>query len=202
MKIRVLYSGGKDSSLSSILLEPFFDVELVTFGFEEYGTWVPAKKAASVLGFPHKVIPFEGGVIKNAMEIILEKGYPKDALNYLHDCALKVLATDSEFLADGTKREDRAPVMGNRDIRSLEDRFGVKYVRPLAGYGSSTINLLASRYLDFEMLPSEAYPASDFEVGLRRALAEQHGPEKVARIFPANHTHSIVIRRKSFEQKD
>ena len=202
MKIAVLYSGGKDSSLSSILLEPFFEVELVTFGFEEYGTCAPATMAASELGYPHKVIPFEEGVLKSAIEILLKSGYPKYALNYLHSSALKVLATEREFLADGTKREDRAPVMGNSDIRSLEDVFGVKYIRPLAGYGSSAINLLASHYLDFKILPSEEYPASDFEVGLRRSLAAQYGPEKVAEIFPANHTHSIVIRRKRFEQND
>jgi predicted subunit of tRNA(5-methylaminomethyl-2-thiouridylate) methyltransferase len=34
MDVFVLFSGGKDSSLSAILLEPFFDVTLVTCNFD------------------------------------------------------------------------------------------------------------------------------------------------------------------------
>ena len=33
MKVSVLFSGGKDSSLSALLMEPFFEVELVTCNF-------------------------------------------------------------------------------------------------------------------------------------------------------------------------
>jgi predicted subunit of tRNA(5-methylaminomethyl-2-thiouridylate) methyltransferase len=199
MKVTVLFSGGKDSSLASILLEPFFEVELVTFDYGHGDTWRTAMQAAKGLGYPHRVISFEKGILNSAIDMLMAKGYPKDALNYLHKCALEVVAPECEFVADGTKREDRAPVMDNNEIRSLEDRTDVHYIRPLAGYGSGTINRMASSYLDFEILPSEMQPASDYEVGLRFALAERYGLEEVARVFPANHTHSIVMRRKSFE---
>lgn len=33
MRISVLFSGGKDSSLSALLMEPFFEIELVTCSF-------------------------------------------------------------------------------------------------------------------------------------------------------------------------
>lgn len=40
MKVAVLFSGGKDSSLAALLLEPFFDeIELVTFGFQGEESW-------------------------------------------------------------------------------------------------------------------------------------------------------------------
>jgi predicted subunit of tRNA(5-methylaminomethyl-2-thiouridylate) methyltransferase len=61
---------------------------------------------------------------------------------------------------------------------------------------------MASRYFDFEESLSERYPASDFEVGLRYALKDRHGQREVDRIFPSNHTHTRVIRRKRFVQKN
>jgi len=46
--------------------------------------------------------------------------------------------------------DDRAPKMSYSEIRSLEDRMHVHYLRPLAGLGGKTIRAMASRYLDFE----------------------------------------------------
>jgi predicted subunit of tRNA(5-methylaminomethyl-2-thiouridylate) methyltransferase len=60
---------------------------------------------------------------------------------------------------------------------------------------------MVSRYLDFEEERSERYPASDFEVGLRHALKERCGQAKVDEIFPSNHTHTRVIRRKRYVQE-
>lgn len=86
-------------------------------------------------------------------------------------------------------------------IRSLEDRLHIHYLRPLAGLGGKAIKAMASRYLDFEEDFSWKYPASDFEVGLRCALAKRHGQGEVDRIFPSNHKHSRVIRRKRIVQE-
>ncbi len=197
MKVIVLFSGGKDSALASILLEPFFDVELATFAFGRHDTDKAAKEAAKVLNLPHRTIVFEDEVIEEALGMLLDAGYPRDGLNRLHRNALDVLSQDWEFVADGTKREDRVPMMTPDGVRSLEDRHKVHYIRPLAGYGSKTINALAFRYMEFETLPSEVRPASDFEVGLRLELEERCGQEAVFRVFPANHMHTRVVRRKS-----
>lgn len=202
MKVAVLFSGGKDSSLAALLLEPFFDeIELVTFSFGHDDAWERAADAALELGHPHRRMVFEDVVLEEALEILLRTGYPNDALNYVHPIAVETIAKECEFVADGTRRDDRAPKMGFSAIRSLEDRLHMQYLRPLAGLGQKTIRAMASRYLDFEEELSERYPASDFEVGLRYALKERYGQDKVDGIFPSNHTHTRVIRRKRFVQE-
>lgn len=202
MRAAVLFSGGKDSGLAALLLEPFFDdIDLVTFSFGHDDAWRVAAAAAEELGHPHRLILFEERVLERALGILRSTGYPNDALNYLHPVAVETLATEYEFVADGTRRDDRAPVMSYSAVRSLEDRMHMHYLRPLAGLGGRAIRAMASRFLDFEEELSERYPASDFEVGLRYALSERHGPSEVKRIFPQNHTHTRVIRRKRFVQE-
>ena len=202
MKVAVLFSGGKDSGLVTLLLEPFFDeIELVTFSFGHDDAWKRAAAAAAELGHPHRRMVFDNCVLDKALEILLSAGYPNDALNYVHPIAVETMAKECEFVADGTRRDDRAPKMSFSAIRSLEDRLHMHYLRPLAGLGGKTIRAMASRYLDFEEMLSERYPASDFEVGLRYALKERHGQREVDRIFPSNHTHTRVIRRKRYVQE-
>jgi predicted subunit of tRNA(5-methylaminomethyl-2-thiouridylate) methyltransferase len=202
MKATVLFSGGKDSGLTTLLLEPFFEeIDLVTFTFGHDQAWKVAERAAIELVHPHRKVVFEEGVMEKALEILVATGYPNDALNYVHSIAVATLAQDCEFVADGTRRDDRAPKMSHSAIRSLEDRMYMHYLRPLAGLGGKTIKAMASRFLDFEEMLSEKYPASDFEIGLRYALAERHGQNEVDRIFPDNHTHTRVIRRKRFVQE-
>jgi tRNA methyltransferase len=199
MKAAILFSGGKDSALTSLLLEPFFDqIELITFSFGNYDTWKVAALAAKQLGYTHRMMVFEETVLDRALEILISTGYPNDALNYVHSIAVETLAQDWKFVADGTRRDDRAPIMSYRAICSLEDRLKMHYLRPLAGLGGRTIEAMASRYIDFQEELSENYPASDFEVGLRHALIDRHGPREVERIFPKNHMHTRVIRRKRF----
>ena len=202
MRTAVLFSGGKDSGLSALLLEPFFDeIELVTFSFGHDDAWKVAAGAAAALGHPHRRMVFDEGVLNIALDSLLATGYPNDALDYAHSVAVETLAHEYEFVADGTRRDDRSPKMDWSAIRSLEDRLHVNYLRPLAGLGGRAIRAMVAQYLIYEELPSDRYPASDFEVGLRYALAERNGENEVERIFPANHKHTRVIRRKRFVQE-
>ncbi len=202
MKAVVLFSGGKDSALTTLLLEPFFDqIELITFSFGQDQAWKVAASAAGQLGHPHRRIVFDKSVLDEALKILLLMGRPNDALNYVHSIAVETLAQECKFVADGTRRDDRAPKMSYEDIRSMEDRLRMQYLRPLGGLGGKTIRIMASEYLEFEEYLSENYPASDFEVGLRYALIERHGQKEVDRIFPKNHTHTRVVGRKRFVQE-
>jgi len=202
MKAIVLFSGGKDSSLAALLLEPFFDeIELVTFSFGQDESWIKAADAALELGHPHRTVVFTKEVREQAIKILLDAGYPNDALDYVHGIAVETVAKECEFVADGTRRDDRAPKMDWSAIRSLEDRLHIQYIRPLAGLGQKAIKAMARRYLDFEEISSEKHPSSDFEVGLRYALQERYGQSRLYSIFPSNHTHSIVTRRKIFVQE-
>jgi len=190
MKVTILFSGGKDSGLTTILLEPFFEeIELVTFTFGRDEAWKVAENGARILGHPHRVVKFEDEVLENGLEILARDGFPNEGLNYVHRCAVEMLAQDCEFVADGTRRDDRAPIMSNSAIRSLEDRYHMHYMRPLAGWGWRAINKIASKHLDFEVLASDKYPASDFEVGMRYALAGVR-PERGRQDIPVQ-THSF-----------
>jgi predicted subunit of tRNA(5-methylaminomethyl-2-thiouridylate) methyltransferase len=202
MKAAILFSGGKDSALTTLLLEPFFDqIELITFTFGQDESWKVAASAAKQLGHFHRRLVFDQTVLDKSLEILLLTGYPNDALNYVHSIAVETLAREFEFVADGTRRDDRAPKMSQEAVRSMEDHLKMHYLRPLAGLGGKTIRAMASKYLDFDEELSEKYPASDFEVGLRYALINRHGQEEVDRIFPRNHTHTRVTRRKEFVQE-
>ena len=113
MKISVLFSGGKDSSLSALLMEPFFEIELITCSFGLLSNGELAAKTAKELGFPHRVLTLEREILEKAYEKIMQDGFPKNAINYIHEKAVETLASDPEvkFIADGTRRDDRVPVL-------------------------------------------------------------------------------------------
>jgi len=195
MDISVLFSGGKDSSLSAILLEPFFEVRLITcsFGFRE--TWKPARDIASELGFPHEILRIDGTILEAACNTAIDDGYPNRAINYIHQCALQRAASEHPVLADGTRRDDRVPMLNLADVQRLEDRCGCMYIRPLLGYGRRAVDALVNAHLEIVEDESERIEKSDYEAELRAIVEERHGPEMVHTIFP-EHIQSRVIRRK------
>lgn len=196
MKAQVLFSGGKDSSLSAILLDPFFDVELVTCSFSILPVGEVAKVAADELGYSHRVLELDRGILESALEIIIDDGYPRNAINHIHKAVIETLAKEDEvsLIADGVRRDDRVPKLTDAEVRSIEDRFGVSYICPLHGYGRSAVNLLVSRYLVIEEGQSDSIAKADYETELRELIRQQYGDEKVLEIFP-EHVQSRVIRR-------
>jgi predicted subunit of tRNA(5-methylaminomethyl-2-thiouridylate) methyltransferase len=71
MKVQVLYSGGKDSSLAAILLEPFFDVELVTCTFGLENSWENARDAAREVGFPFRLVRLDLAILEESIDVML-----------------------------------------------------------------------------------------------------------------------------------
>ena len=77
MKAAVLYSGGKDSSLVAVMLERLgYEVELLTANFGVFPSWEPAAESASCLGFKHRILKMDTGVLEEAVETILNDGFP------------------------------------------------------------------------------------------------------------------------------
>lgn len=198
MKVSVLFSGGKDSSLSALLMEPFFEIELVTCNFGLLPTGEIAEKTARELHFPHRVLPLEREILEKAYGMIINDGFPKNAINHIHEKAVETLASDPEveFIVDGIRRDDRVPVLSPPRIRSIEDRFGVQYICPLRGYSRKAVDILVKRYLVIEEGPSESTQKADYETELRELIRQLQGEEKIRELFPA-HIQSHVLSRKT-----
>jgi Predicted subunit of tRNA(5-methylaminomethyl-2-thiouridylate) methyltransferase, contains the PP-loop ATPase domain len=81
MKAHVLFSGGKDSALSSLILEPYFEVQLVTCNFGVLPTGEVAGLIAKELGFPHTVLQPPIEILEQAAEIVKKDGFPNGAIN-------------------------------------------------------------------------------------------------------------------------
>ena len=197
MRTSVLFSGGKDSALSALLMEPFFEVELVTCNFGLLPNQELAAKSAKELGFPHRILSLEWEILEKAYEKIMNDGFPKYAINYIHEKAIETLALDPDvkFITDGTRRDDRVPVLSISQVRSIEDRLGIQYICPLKGYNRKTVSTLVERYLRIEEGPSESVPKADYEIELRELIRQRHGDEKIKELFPA-HIQSHVLSRK------
>ena len=197
MQVSVLFSGGKDSSLSAILLEPFFEIELVTCSFSLLPVGEVAAEVAERLGFPHRIIEPDISILEKAYDIIIEDGFPKNAINFIHKSVIEHIAAEerTSSIADGIRRDDRVPVLDISQIRSIEDRFGVHYVCPLKGFGRAAVNDLVKEHLVVEEGLSENVLKADYESELRELITQRNGPEKVKEIFPT-HVQSHVIERK------
>ena len=197
MKVSVLFSGGKDSSLSALLMEPFFEVELVTCNFGLLPTGEVAAKTAEKLHFPHRVLSLEREILEKACEMVLKEGFPKSAINYIHERAVETLALDPavKLIADGTRRDDRVPVLSISQVRSIEDRLGVQYFCPLKGYGKKVVDSLVESYLNVEQGPSESTQKADYETELRELIRQRQGEKRIKELFPV-HFQSHVLSRK------
>jgi predicted subunit of tRNA(5-methylaminomethyl-2-thiouridylate) methyltransferase len=192
--VAALYSGGRDSTLAALLLAPFYDVTLCscTFGIEPLAEY--ARPGADALGLSLETIALEESVAREATERMVADGYPRRGIQRVHEHALETVAaaTDAGAVADGTRRDDRVPVVDRSTARSLEDRRGIDYLRPLAGYGRGAVDDLAARELVVETGPSERLQTGDYETELRSLLAAEHDLAAVDEIFP-EHVQSRVV---------
>jgi predicted subunit of tRNA(5-methylaminomethyl-2-thiouridylate) methyltransferase len=194
MKVYHLYSGGKDSSLTAwILTRMGYEVKLVTVNFGILDSWKYAKETAERLGFEHQVLYLPQDILERAAEMALNDSHPNNAIQFIHERALEALASlpEVERVSDGTRRDDRVPLLDLPKARSLEDRFNVAYIRPLLGLGYKTIKELVNRLFIVEIRESEELEKSDYEVELRYLLRKK-GIDPLT-IFPKQHYQSRVM---------
>lgn len=197
MKAHVLFSGGKDSSLSALMLEPYFDVSLVTCNFGLLPTGTVAEKIAEELGFSHSVFQPPMEILEEAAKRVLKDGFPNEAINFIHHQVLEILAKtdDVELIADGLRRDDRVPHMERSEIQSFEDRHKVLYCSPLMGFGRLTINEMIASNLVITEEESVSILKCDYEAELREYLYRKIGEEETNQHFPKSHKQSRVISR-------
>jgi len=194
MKAGVLYSGGKDSSLASIMLGTYYEVELNTFVFDPLRHIPTLSAAADALGYPLKMRVFEKGMLDEMADLVIERGYPNDAINAVHRAAVESLAAEYEIVGDGTRFDDRVPMLPRDTVQSLMSRTGCSYVRPLLGYPRREVDRLADRLLVVQYGETGTIPNGDYESEIRDAIRAR-GLDP-ASLFPAHHEQSLVVGRK------
>ena len=196
MKVAVCFSGGKDSALASLLLDPFYEVTLVCATAGVTDSAVHAREAAEALDFPFELVELDEEVVREAAEQVVTDGFPRNAIQEIHEHALEEVATlEYDAVADGTRRDDRVPTITRAFAQSLEDRHGIDYLAPLTGYGRGAVDRLVEAHLDVESGPSERVPKGDYEAEIRAAISERHGDETVRECFP-EHVQTRVRGRR------
>ncbi|MFC3959815.1 DUF7411 family protein [Halovivax cerinus] len=197
MRLGLLYSGGKDSTLAALLLENFYDVTLATAHFGITDDWRHAERAAAELDLPFRRIELDESVAEDAATRIREDGFPRNGIQHVHREALEALAGADDFdaIADGTRRDDRVPTVSRAQAQSLEDRHDVDYVAPLSGFGRGAVDRLVDSTLDVTVGPSEEIHRADYEAELRAVIAAEGGQDAVAECFPDHDQTHVTGRR-------
>ncbi len=197
MEVGLLYSGGKDSTLAAVLLDPFYDVTALCCSCGITDDYTHAMEAARGVGLSAQLVELDREIAETAAEKIIADGFPRNGIQFIHEQALEAVARQTNYsvIADGTRRDDRVPTIDRSLAQSVEDRFGVSYLSPLAGYGREAIDALVEERLVVESGPSELIPKGDYETEIRALIAETHSPDLVEELFP-KHTQSHVLSRK------
>jgi predicted subunit of tRNA(5-methylaminomethyl-2-thiouridylate) methyltransferase len=198
MKAGVLFSGGKDSALSALILSRDYEIELNSFVFSA-GTGTSAiESAARVLGFPWMRRVFPEGFRERMADLIIASGFPNTAIQEVHCAALNRLSLEYEVVADGTRMDDRVPRLSRDEVRSFQDRTGCSYVRPLLGYGKREIERLALRHFGITYGETGMLANGDYEQELQQAVRFRGG--EVASLFPRDHQQSLIMAKQRGEE--
>jgi predicted subunit of tRNA(5-methylaminomethyl-2-thiouridylate) methyltransferase len=191
MKAGVLFSGGKDSALAAVMLSRDYEVELNTFVFRQGRDIAAVRDAAQALGFPHHTRVLGDALLQEACDMVVGCGFPNDAINLVHRHAISRLAEFYPVVGDGTRQNDRVPMLSAGEVKSIEARLGCSYVRPLLGFGTTEVKRLAGRHLVVSYGETGEIENGDYEHEIRAALRERgYDP---ASLFPAHHQQSLVM---------
>ena len=191
MEVGLLYSCGQDSTLAACLLDGLCDVTLCCGTFGVTDDYRLARETGRRLGFETAVLKLDSAVAREAVGRMVADGYPRTGLQQVHEHALARAAQKWPAVADGTRRDDRAPTVDRPLAQSLEDRFGVVHLAPLAGVGRNAVDRLADAHFAVETGPSEELATGDYEAELRALMRAEHGQATVEAVFP-EHVQSRV----------
>ena len=194
MKAGVLFSGGKDSSLAAIMLGTYYEIELNFFVFDPSRQVPSVDAAAQVLEFHLIKRVFRKGFLDEMVDLVKTCGYPNDAINTVHQVAVETLSSEYAVVGDGTRFNDRVPMLTRAEVQSLGNRTGCSYIRPLLGYVKPEVDRLFNRFLVLKYGETGTIRNGDYEAEIREACASR-GID-VSSLFPAHHEQSLVIGRK------
>jgi tRNA methyltransferase len=194
MKAGVLFSGGKDSSLAAMMLGTYYEVELNVFVFDPSRQVPSVDAAAQVLGFPLRKRVFRKGLLNEMVDLVNACGYPNDAINTVHQIALETLATEYQVVGDGTRFNDRVPMLSRAEVQSFGNRTGCSYVRPLLGYVKHEVDRLVDQFLLVTHGETGTISNGDYETEIREAISAR-GINPVT-LFPSHHDQSLVVGKK------
>jgi len=195
MKAGVLFSGGKDSSIAAILLSTWYEVELNTFLLSQNASITNVKEAAASLGFPHHVHTFGEDFLHEIVDLIVQEGFPNNGIQKVHREAIRELCGLYDVVADGTRFGDRVPLLSDDEIRSIGDRYGCSYIRPLIGFPKREVERLVSRYLTVSYGETGEIKNGDYETGIREELIKRG--LSPTQYFPPAHQQSLITGRKN-----
>lgn len=196
MRVAVLYSGGKDSSLMATILSRLdLNPTLLTANFNLYNSYLPAKESAKNLGFKHEVLKLDKKILKEATDIILNDNFPNNGINFIHKEVIEEASNSFDIIADGTRRDDRVPKLNINQIKSLEDRKSVQYMN-LDSFGYKTINYLSSNLFEIIKEKTNKENSSDYEIEIRLLIDELEGSEKTEELFPEHYQTRVIDWKK------
>ena len=198
MEANLLFSGGKDSSLSAFILKKLgYGVKLITITFGYSENWKLAKETSEILGYDHNVIKMDEKILTEGSRILLEEGYPLRGIKYIHREVIEELAKDYKVICDGSRRDDRTPRLEFSEIRSLEDKYGVEYISPLQGIGYRTLRYLTNKLFIIETYNSSEKKTADYETEARIFLGD-----KGKNIFPVHEQTRVLGWRGDAEWQE
>ena len=171
MKAGVLFSGGKDSSLAAIMLGTYYEVELNMFVFDPSRLIPSVDAAAQALGFPLKKRVFREGLLNEMVDLVNTCGYPNDAINTVHQIAVETLSTEYQVVGDGTRFNDRVPMLSRSEVQSLGNRTGVRMYDPCLGMSNPKLTGSSDRFFVVEYGETGTISNGDYEAEIREALS-------------------------------
>jgi predicted subunit of tRNA(5-methylaminomethyl-2-thiouridylate) methyltransferase len=177
------------------MLGTYYEVELNTFVFDPLRQIPTLEAAADALGYPLKKRVFRENMVNEMADLVIAKGYPNDAINAVHQSAVESLAAEYDVVGDGTRFDDRVPMLSRDAVQSLMGRTGCSYVRPLLGYPRREVDRLADQLLVVQYGETGTIPNGDYEAEIRDAIRAR-GLDP-ASLFPAHHEQSLVVGRKA-----
>jgi predicted subunit of tRNA(5-methylaminomethyl-2-thiouridylate) methyltransferase len=195
MRAGVLYSGGKDSSLAAMMLGTYYEVELNAFVFDSARKIPSVEAAAQVLGLPIKKRIFREGLLTEAVDLVTQRGFPNEAINLVHRTAVETLCSEYRVVGDGTRFNDRVPMLSLSEVQSLESRTKCSYVRPLLGYTKPEVDRLVDRFLVVTYGETGTIENGDYEAEIREACRKS-GIDPVP-LFPPHHDQSLVVGKST-----